>query len=74
MNAELRNRLLRLNADLAGLSVSTEDAIWLACDLLVAVVDTPAVVELAGACPKSTYTADAAQLASNCSSNSASSR
>lgn len=35
MNTELRNRLLRLNAGLAGSRLSAEDAIWLACDLLV---------------------------------------
>ncbi|RDI18821.1 hypothetical protein [Lentzea flaviverrucosa] len=35
MNTELRNRLLRLNGDLAGLRVAAEDAIWLVCDLLV---------------------------------------
>ncbi|MDX3657790.1 hypothetical protein PV646_10800 [Streptomyces sp. ID05-26A] len=62
MNAELRNRLLRLNVDLAATRMSPDDAIWLACDLLVAGVDTPAVIELAGASPGSTYVADAAHL------------
>lgn len=62
MNTELRDRLLRLNVDLAATRLSTEDAIRLACDLLVAEVDTPAVVELAGASVRSTYTPDAALL------------
>ncbi|SFR17146.1 hypothetical protein SAMN04488564_104516 [Lentzea waywayandensis] len=62
MNAELHRRLLCLNADLAATRLSPEDAIWLACDLLVAEVNTPAVVQLASASPKSTYTAEAARL------------
>ncbi|MGW6930165.1 hypothetical protein ACWGE0_08840 [Lentzea sp. NPDC054927] len=33
MNAELRKRLFRLNANLAGSRLSTEDAIWLARDV-----------------------------------------
>jgi hypothetical protein len=62
VNTELRKRLFRLNADLAGSRLSAEDAIWLACDLLVAEVDTPAVVELATASLKSTYPPEAAEL------------
>ncbi|GGN07323.1 hypothetical protein GCM10011609_53540 [Lentzea pudingi] len=62
MNTKLRDRLLRLNVDLAATRLSTEDAIRLACDLLVAEVDMPAVVELASASVRSTCTPDAALL------------
>lgn len=51
MNAELRNRLLSLNAQLFYERVETDAAVWLACDLLVAGVDTPALCELAGESP-----------------------
>ena len=41
---DLRERLLLLNAH----RLLPSQAVWLACDLLVAGVETPAVVELAG--------------------------
>ncbi|MEV6716516.1 hypothetical protein AB0M48_31280 [Lentzea sp. NPDC051208] len=51
MNAELRKRLFRLNADLADNTVVPERVVWLACDLLVAGLDSPALCELAGESP-----------------------
>lgn len=51
VNDELRNRLLRLNLDLADSSIDPEQVVWLACDLLVAGLDSPALQELAGESP-----------------------
>ena len=48
---ELRERVLRLNADLLTDLLRSDEAVWLACDLLVAGVETPTVVELAGEPP-----------------------
>lgn len=48
MDDLLRDRLAALNADLHWNGFDQADAVWLACDLLVAGVDTPAVAELAG--------------------------
>lgn len=62
MNAELRKRLLRCNADLANEALSSADAVWLACDLLVAGHDSPALRELAGESPDRVRYEDAARL------------
>lgn len=51
MDPLLRARLQRLNADFAALEISPDVAVWLACDLLLAGVDTPAVCALAGESP-----------------------
>lgn len=48
---ELRERVLRLNADLLTDLLRPDEAVWLACDLLVAGVETPALAELAGESP-----------------------
>ncbi|MFI9503359.1 hypothetical protein [Nocardia sp. NPDC052566] len=48
---EVRDRVSRLNADLLLDLLSPEEAVWLACDLLVAGIDTPALRELAGESP-----------------------
>lgn len=48
---ELRERLLRGNVDLARHELKPDVAIWLACDLLVAGFDSPALAELAGESP-----------------------
>ncbi|MET9627534.1 hypothetical protein ABZX92_08725 [Lentzea sp. NPDC006480] len=48
MDPVLRERLLRLNADLATGDLKPDVAVFLACDLLVAGLDTPALAELAG--------------------------
>ncbi|WHT18419.1 hypothetical protein N8J89_35780 [Crossiella sp. CA-258035] len=58
--AELRERLLRLNAELLEDQLRAGKAVWLACDLLVAGAETPAVVELAGESPTRLALADAA--------------
>lgn len=55
MNAELHTRLLRLNAQL----LLPSQAVWLACDLLVAGVESPAVVELAAESPTQLLADDA---------------
>ncbi|PWK90716.1 hypothetical protein C8D88_101736 [Lentzea atacamensis] len=59
MNPELRSRLLHLNAD----RLLPSQAVWLACDLLVAGIGTPAVVELAGESPAGLLADDAELLA-----------
>ncbi|ANZ37085.1 hypothetical protein BBK82_14425 [Lentzea guizhouensis] len=60
MNAELRERLLLLNAGLP--SCYGEEAVWLACDLLVAGIETPAIAELAGESPARLTDGEAAPL------------
>lgn len=55
MNAELRTRLLRINAQL----LLPSQAVWLACDLLVAGVESPAAVELAAESPTQLLADDA---------------
>ncbi|MGM1061436.1 hypothetical protein [Saccharothrix sp. Mg75] len=59
---ELRERLLRLNADLIVDLLRPDEAIWLACDLLVAGVESPALLELAGEPPSRFTLADAVPL------------
>src|SRR5882757_8413839 len=59
---ELRERLRRLNADLILDLVRPGDAVWLACDLLVADGETPAMLELAGESPTRLTLADAVPL------------
>ncbi|WP_306749529.1 hypothetical protein [Saccharothrix yanglingensis] len=59
---ELRERVSRLNADLLTDLLSPDEAVWLACDLLVAGVETPALLELAGESPTRLTLADAAPL------------
>ncbi|GGU20886.1 hypothetical protein [Lentzea flava] len=51
MNDELRDRLLRLNAAFVANEVQPDVAVRLACDLLEAGVDSPALRELAGESP-----------------------
>ncbi|MGW6930164.1 hypothetical protein ACWGE0_08835 [Lentzea sp. NPDC054927] len=51
MSPDLRELLLRLNLDLADNTVAPERVVWLACDLLVAGLDSPALRELAGESP-----------------------
>lgn len=51
MDPSLRSRLERLNVDLADSALEPDRAVWLACDLLLAGVDTPALRELAGESP-----------------------
>ncbi len=51
MDPELREQLLRLNADQADHNIEPERVVWLACDLLIAGLDTPALCELAGESP-----------------------
>lgn len=58
MNTSLRARLLRLNAGL----LPPDQAVWLACDLLVAGYETPAVIELAGESPTQLWTWEADPL------------
>ncbi|GGN07314.1 hypothetical protein GCM10011609_53530 [Lentzea pudingi] len=43
--------LLRLNVDLADNAIDPERVVWLACDMLVAGIDSPALRELAGESP-----------------------
>ncbi|PXX56535.1 hypothetical protein DFR70_11987 [Nocardia tenerifensis] len=59
---ELRERVLRLKAELLLDLLRTDAAVWLACDLLVAGVDTPALLELAGESPTGLLLADATPL------------
>ncbi|CCH30758.1 hypothetical protein ABZ816_00655 [Actinosynnema sp. NPDC047251] len=56
---ELRDRLSGLDIDLLHGRLRPEVAVWLACDLLVAGVDTPAVVDLAGESPTRLTAGDA---------------
>jgi hypothetical protein len=48
---ELCERLLRMNADLLLELLDPGEAVWLACELIVAGVETPALLELAGKSP-----------------------
>jgi hypothetical protein len=59
---ELRDRVLRLNADLLTDLVRPGEAVWLACDLLVAGVETPTLAELAGESPTRLTLSDAVPL------------
>jgi hypothetical protein len=59
---ELRERLQRVNADLMLEDLRPDEAVWLACDLLVAGIETPAVLELAGEPPNRLVRADAVPL------------
>jgi len=59
---ELRERLQRLNADLLTDRLRPEYAVWLACDLLMAGVESPAVMELAGESPTRLSSAHAVPL------------
>lgn len=59
---ELRERVLRLNADLLVDLLRPDEAVWLACDLLVAGVETPMLLELAGESPTRLTLADAVPL------------
>lgn len=59
---ELRERVLRLNADLLVGLLRPDEAVWLACDLLVAGVETPTLLELAGESPIRLILADAVPL------------
>jgi hypothetical protein len=51
VDPSLRSRLERLNAEFAALDIEPDRAVWLACDLLLDGVDTPALCELAGESP-----------------------
>ncbi|MEU3649989.1 hypothetical protein AB0E59_41945 [Lentzea sp. NPDC034063] len=62
MSPDLRDRLLHLNAQLAYGGVEADAAVWLACDLLLAGVESPAVVELAGESPTQLRSEEAAAL------------
>jgi hypothetical protein len=53
--AALRRRVVRLNAELSLGWITNGDHVWLACDLLLAGVDGPAVAELAAAPPDLTF-------------------
>lgn len=58
----MRERVLRLNADLVVDLFRPDEAVWLACDLLVAGVETPTLLELAGESPTRLTSADAVPL------------
>jgi hypothetical protein len=58
----LRERVARLNADLLLDLVEADEAVWLACDLLVAGAETPTLMELAGESPTQLLHADAVPL------------
>lgn len=60
---ELRARVLCLNADLLVGLLRPDEAVRLACDLLVAGVETPALLELAGESPTGLLLSDAIPLA-----------
>lgn len=62
LSDELRDRVLRLGAELHLGLVAPGPAVWLACDLLVAGVETPTVIELAGESPTGLRAADAVPL------------
>ncbi|SES45420.1 hypothetical protein SAMN04488000_13627 [Lentzea albida] len=62
MTTELDERLLRLHVRGADGSLDPERAVWTACDLLVAGLDTPALCELAGESPTRLEAGDAAAL------------
>lgn len=59
---ELRERLRRLNADLLVDLLRPDEAVWLACDLLVAGAETPTLLELAGESPTRLTLAEALPL------------
>lgn len=59
---ELRERVLRLNAELLTGLVRPGDAVWLACELLAAGVDSPTLAELAGESPTRLTSSDAVPL------------
>lgn len=59
---ELRERVLRLNAALLTDLLRPDEAVWLACDLLVAGVETPTLTELAGEPPTRLRLPDAMPL------------
>lgn len=58
----IRAKVQRLNADLINGLLVPGTAVWLACDLLVAGVETPAVMELAGESPTGLTRGDAEPL------------
>lgn len=60
--AELRARVVRLNAELLVDLLRPDEAVWLACDLLAAGVETPTLLELAGESPTRLTVADAVPL------------
>ncbi|MFJ8960160.1 hypothetical protein ACIRG5_12310 [Lentzea sp. NPDC102401] len=51
MSPDPRDRLLRLNLDHADGTIDPERVVWLACDLLIAGLDSPTLRELAGESP-----------------------
>jgi len=51
VDPDLTALLTRLNADQADYEIEPDRAVWLACDLLIAGLDTPALCELAGESP-----------------------
>lgn len=51
MDTELRDRLMRFNAEVADGVLESRDTVGFACDLLLAGLDTPAMRELAGESP-----------------------
>ncbi|WP_439662454.1 hypothetical protein ACSHWB_13950 [Lentzea sp. HUAS TT2] len=51
MSPELDERLLRLNLACADNAIDPQRVVWLACDLLIAGLDSPALSELAGESP-----------------------
>jgi len=74
VDPSLRARLQRLNAEFAALDLEPDKAVWLAYDLLVDGVDTPALCELAGESPTRLDEREAQTSSSGHSSSSASSR
>jgi hypothetical protein len=58
----VREKVQRLSADLITGLLLPENTVWLACDLLMAGVETPAVVELAGESPTQLTLGDAVPL------------
>lgn len=59
---ELRERVVLLDAELQPDRLHPGDAVWLACDLLIAGVETPALPELAGESPARLTLADGGPL------------
>lgn len=62
MDSALRDTLTRLAIDLADGTIAADRAVWLACDLLVAGLDTPALCELAGESPTRLKKREATEL------------
>jgi len=58
----LREQLLRLNLDQADSSIEPDRVVWVACDLLIGGLDTPALRELAGESPARLEQSDATEL------------